>query len=140
MNILDGRGKYGILNSNSIGIEICVNSDGDYDVAYNKTIELVKHLMEKHNIPLDNVIRHYDASRKPCPRSMMDNDWKLWKEFKQKLIEAPENGVKVMIGGKLHIMDGVFQNDKNYVSIRELAETLGHEVGWDKENQTVVIK
>ena len=136
----DGRGKFGILNSNSIGIEICVNSDGDYETAYNKTIELVKYLMEKHNIPFDNVVRHYDASRKSCPRSMMDNNWKLWKEFKEKLIEVPENGVKVMIDGKLHIMDGVFQNDKNYVSVRELAETLGHEVGWDKENQTVVIK
>ena len=30
----DGRGKYGITNTNSIGIEICINSDGDYQKAY----------------------------------------------------------------------------------------------------------
>ena len=32
----DGEGKYGITNKNSIGIEICVNSDGNYAKAFQK--------------------------------------------------------------------------------------------------------
>ena len=32
------------------------------------------------------------------------------------------------------------QNDKNYVGIRELAETLGYKVDWDSKNKVVVIK
>src|SRR5699024_3878652 len=35
-------------NKNSIGIEICVNSDGNYKKAVNNAIELVKYLMKKH--------------------------------------------------------------------------------------------
>ena len=81
----DGKGKYGITNSNSIGIEICVNSDGNYDKAFEKAIELTKHLMKELNIPAERVVRHYDASRKSCPASMKSNNWSLWNEIKEKL-------------------------------------------------------
>ena len=43
----DGKGKYGITNANSVGVEICVNSDGDYQKAYAKAVELTKHLMKE---------------------------------------------------------------------------------------------
>jgi N-acetylmuramoyl-L-alanine amidase CwlA len=86
----DGRGKYGITNTNSIGIEICVNSDGDYKKAYLKAVELTKHLMKELNIPIDRVVRHYDASRKNCPASMSGNNWALWTQFKKLLTESEE--------------------------------------------------
>ena len=57
----DGKGKNGITNENSIGIEMCINSDGDFSKTYKSTIELVKYLMQKYNIPLDRIVRHYDA-------------------------------------------------------------------------------
>lgn len=81
----DGKGKYGITNSNSIGIEICVNSDGDYNIAFLKAVELTKFLMKELNIPIDRVVRHYDASRKTCPASMSANNWALWNDFKSRL-------------------------------------------------------
>lgn len=81
----DGNGKYGITNQNSIGIEICVNSDGDYTKAFNNAVELTKQLMRELNISAENVVRHYDASRKNCPASMSSNDWELWYDFKNKL-------------------------------------------------------
>lgn len=86
----DGKGKYGITNSNSIGVEICINSDGDYEKAVANTVELVKHLMEKHNIPIEKIVRHYDASRKICPRTMSNNNWERWKGFKESLQEQSE--------------------------------------------------
>ena len=84
----DGKGKYGITNQNSIGIEICVNSDGDYEKAVKKAVELVKYLMNVLDIPNENVVRHYDASRKNCPASMSDDNWAMWKEFKEKIMEC----------------------------------------------------
>lgn len=110
----DGNGKYGITNTNSISIEMCSNlkkgasasmpnHSGWYftDQVLNKTIKLAKHLMQTYNIPIERVVRHYDASRKPCPGIVGWNDGTLydesgkkigtnssekWKEFKNKLI------------------------------------------------------
>ena len=86
----DGKGKYGITNANSIGIEICVNADGDYQKAYANAIELTKYLMKELNIPLERVVRHYDASRKNCPASMSGNNWELWHDFKKILSGSEE--------------------------------------------------
>ena len=66
----DGYGKYGITNENSIGIEICINSDGNRNKAIEKTISLVQELMSELNVPIDRVVRHYDASRKSRPNTM----------------------------------------------------------------------
>ena len=105
----DGKGKYGITNQNSIGIEICVNSDGNYEKAVAKTVELVNHLMKKHNIPIDRVVRHYDASRKICPRSMSANNWDKWNEFKKSLNEKSEPANQTLY----RVMAGSFANRAN---------------------------
>ena len=81
----DGKGKYGITNGNSVGIEICINSDGDYNRAFVNAVELIKHLMKELNIPEECVVRHYDASRKNCPATMSKNNWQLWSKFKESL-------------------------------------------------------
>ncbi len=86
----DGQGKYGITNSNSVGIEMCVNSDGNYEMAFRNTVDVARKLMEELNIPLDRVVRHYDASRKNCPASMNKGDWHKWNEFKDLLKESEE--------------------------------------------------
>lgn len=82
----DGKGKNGITNENSIGIEMCINSDGDFLKTYKSTIELVKYLMQKYNIPLDRIVRHYDASGKICPNIWNQNNWEEWEKFKDELI------------------------------------------------------
>lgn len=86
----DGKGKYGITNQNSIGIEICVNADGDYGKAFKNAVELTKYLMKELGIPADRVVRHYDASRKNCPASMSQNNWAKWQEFKKLITESGE--------------------------------------------------
>ena len=97
----DGKGKYGITNQNSVGIEICVNSDGDYDKAFLNAVELTKYLMKELNIPAECVVRHYDASRKNCPASMSENSWAKWKEFKDKIMECD----KVFVDTKGHFAE-----------------------------------
>jgi N-acetylmuramoyl-L-alanine amidase len=87
----DGKGKYGITNSNSVSIEICVNEDGNYKEAYLKAVELTKILMAELNIPADRVVRHYDASRKKCPASMSSGNWAYWQDFKNRLSKNSED-------------------------------------------------
>lgn len=88
----DGNGKYGITNRNSIGIELCrVNNKVEYQTKLN-AIELIRSLMAKYNVPIDRVVRHYDASRKCCPSSMSANNWAEWYEFKNMItghVSAP---------------------------------------------------
>ena len=81
----DGHGKYGITNRNSVGIEFCINVDSDRDKTLERTAQLVRELIQELNIPIDRVVRHYDASRKNCPQSMSGNGWAQWYKFKEKL-------------------------------------------------------
>ncbi|OWZ83243.1 N-acetylmuramoyl-L-alanine amidase family protein [Natranaerobius trueperi] len=81
----DGNGKFGITNSNSIGVEICINSDGDYNKALDHTVELVKDLMSNYSIPIERVVRHFDASKKICPKTMSENNWDKWDKFRDSL-------------------------------------------------------
>lgn len=68
-------------NRNTINIEICVNPDGNYDVAKANAVELVKDLISTTGIPVERVIRHYDAKGKCCPAKMIATPL-LWDDFK----------------------------------------------------------
>lgn len=79
----DGKGKYGITNANSIGIEV-VSSGNEYTKAQKNALrELVLAIMEDYNVPAKNVVRHYDASRKICPKPYAGsaNKDKKWVEL-----------------------------------------------------------
>lgn len=91
-------------NSNSLGIELCVkktnlksksDTDKDWyftDATVNSAIELTKELMKKYNVPVSNVIRHYDVTGKICPNPFVYNHTKhTWTNFKNALIGATIN-------------------------------------------------
>lgn len=76
-------------NSNSIGIEMCCyrNNKGELDISetvINRTVELVKELMAKYNIPIGNVIRHYDVTGKNCPAPLVRDNVR-WIDFINKV-------------------------------------------------------
>lgn len=83
-------------NANSIGIELCCKTTGDpskadnnwyfTDATVNSAIELTRELMKKYNIPVENVIRHYDVTGKTCPAPFVYNNksW-TWDKFKSML-------------------------------------------------------
>lgn len=102
-NYNNGASFYGkCTNFNSIGIEVCSSNntgtmtsanDTHYyftDAVVNKTVELVKYLMQTYNIPVSNVIRHYDVTGKWCPgirgwNNESNSDSSKWNAFKAKL-------------------------------------------------------
>ena len=85
----DGKGAYGITNGNSVGVSICINSDGDYAAAWSKLVDITRWLMAELGIPAERVVRHYDASRKNCPATMSANGWAKWNVFKTSLASTP---------------------------------------------------
>lgn len=92
----DGGGQFGITNQNSIGIEGCQDTSTGKDVWHwdfhpetrKKMIALTVHLMKKYNVPIERVVRHYDASRKMCPGNWQWNNWNKWWEFKADVEKA----------------------------------------------------
>lgn len=71
-----------INNSNTIGIELCVNVDNDFNKTLENGIALTKYLMEKYAIPAQNVVRHYDVTGKICPKYMIWDKPQLWDYLK----------------------------------------------------------
>lgn len=81
----------GARNSNSLSIEMCCYrmSNGNLNITADteaRAVELAKELIKKYNIPIENVVRHYDVTRKNCPAPMV-SDKNRWENFKKKLQE-----------------------------------------------------
>ena len=100
----DGKGKYGITNSNSISIEICSNlkkgrsakygnTDGWYftEDSLNNALKLAKYLMKKYNIPKDRVVRHWDVNSKNCPGLIGWNKGYIYDDNGKKIGQNNEN-------------------------------------------------
>ena len=75
-----GDGATGPGNTQSIGIEICVNSDGDFEKAKANAAALVRLLMAEHGIPLANVVQHNHWNGKNCPATIRATPG-AWEEF-----------------------------------------------------------
>lgn len=130
----DGRGDG---NMKSIAVEIC--ESGNRERTVQNAGELVSKLLKQREWGVDRLRRHYDWSKKNCPRIFEANKWAGWKQF----IEAVENElssnkVKVRIKGKVYYMNGFLKDGRNLVPIREVAEALGHKVDW--VDNTVIIE
>ena len=81
----------GARNSNSLSIEMCCYrmSNGNLNITADteaRAVELAKELIKKYNIPIENVVRHYDVTRKNCPAPFV-KDEERWENFKKKLQE-----------------------------------------------------
>ena len=67
--------------ANSIAIEVCVNSDGDYDKALANAAWLVAHLREKYGLGRKDVKQHHDWTGKNCPTKLRASG--RWSEFRK---------------------------------------------------------
>lgn len=98
-------------NYNSASIECCVKrTDGQYEGDDNddnwyftketqeSLVWAVSKMMDELNIPIENVVRHYDVTGKICPNPYVRNNGKngnwTWNEFKQKLADYRNGGGK----------------------------------------------
>ncbi len=71
-------------NRNSIGIENChPDWNGKFnDATYNSLVELCADICKRYGINVNNIIRHYDATGKECPKYYVKNS-KEWEKLKE---------------------------------------------------------
>lgn len=120
-----------------IGIEMCVNSDGDWNRTYNNTVELAAFLLKKYNLNTDNLYRHHDITGKDCPKMMLDP--KEWQVFKDKVSKKMDE-IKLVINKELVIIDKIVKNNMIYVPVREVFEIAGAQISWDQEKKIAYIR
>ena len=95
-------------NANTISIELCCHCDGNKQSAEDPkwyfteetqraAVWLVRNLMKQLNIPVENVLRHYDIVNKICPAPYVHNNkyktsW-TWSEFLTKVSSDYAKGI-----------------------------------------------
>lgn len=84
----DGAGSG---NRKSIGIEICINADGNLTKATDNAAKLVASLCKKHNIPVNRVVQHNHWSGKNCPKLIRSGKPYSWDTFISKVKKYMEN-------------------------------------------------
>lgn len=84
-----------VTNTNSISIELCDTvRDGTYratEATLGNAAALVVELMKQYNIPLENMVRHFDVTGKLCPSYMVDAD--KWAEFKERVRQRAADNI-----------------------------------------------
>lgn len=112
-------------NRKSIGIEMCVNQDGNYEQTLRNTAELVRQLMGTYGIPLSRVVQHNHWNGKDCPQQLRKAG--RWQEFLNMVggtsVRASEY---TKLSSRLHMVK---------IPIERFRLLM-----WDKPKKTTVIK
>lgn len=83
-----GGTLYGVVtNTNSLSVELCdTRKDGVYgasEATLANAVELCRDIMDRYQIPIERVVRHFDVTGKHCPAYMMDPA--SWAAFKARI-------------------------------------------------------
>lgn len=72
-------------NKSGVGIELCVNKDGDFEKTFDNAAKLVAYLLNQYHLGLEDIKMHHDFSGKDCPHTIIRDD--RMREFKEKVKE-----------------------------------------------------
>lgn len=76
-------------NLNGISIEMCVNSDGDFEKTFDNTARLTAYLCKAYKLKLDAVKQHYDFNGKNCPLQIRTaGRWEAFLELTQAYLDT----------------------------------------------------
>lgn len=120
-------------NNYTIGIEMCVNCDGDFVKTRQTTIELTNFLLKKHNLTTDNVFRHFDITGKDCPKMMLDEQ--IWNQFLYEVKNYNENDIRLRVNTSvLNVRSGSGTNFpiKRKLKQDDVVVKIGQEGVWFK--------
>ncbi|MDR2939394.1 MAG: N-acetylmuramoyl-L-alanine amidase, partial [Clostridiales bacterium] len=143
----DGNGDG---NTKSIGIEICMNSDGNLLKATDQATELTASLCKKYGIPASNVVQHNRWSGKNCPQMLRSGEPYSWDTFISKTKAAiakldtpeiapppipvqeipPDTMVNFDFAGNNFDLPCKLIDDVNYAPTRKLLEAMGYTVNY----------
>lgn len=129
----DGKGKYGITNQNSIGIEVCNNGGPFTDAEISRLTWLVQKLMSDFGVSASHVVRHYDASRKLCPLYYAQNS-SAWNSLHAQITGGSTSSSSSSGFG------GTYKSTIDDLNVRQSASTSGRIVGQMNTGNTVVLE
>ena len=112
-------------NRKSIGIEMCVNQDGNYEQTLRNTAELVRQLMGTYGIPLSHVVQHNHWNGKDCPQQLRKAG--RWQEFLN------------MVGGT-NVRASEYTKLSSRLHMVKIPIERFRLLMWDKPKKTTVIK
>ncbi|MGL6099441.1 MAG: N-acetylmuramoyl-L-alanine amidase [Fusobacteriaceae bacterium] len=119
-------------NHSTIGIEMCVNSDGIFAVTESNTLWLIEHLCDKFKLSKENVVRHYDITGKDCPKMYISSD--SWGVFKAKINfkDYPKKDIRKVTASSLNVRVTPSTNASiaSKLSLGESVEVTGVKDGW----------
>jgi N-acetylmuramoyl-L-alanine amidase len=144
-------------NNCTIGIEMCVNADGQFPVMYRLSVELAADILHRYGWGVDRLWRHYDITGKNCPAFFVSDDvarkyigltaGQAWDQFKSDVHsllairsqkETEKNvetcTIQLTLSAKGRLLEGV-----SYLPVRAVAEAAGASVGWDPDTKKVTV-
>jgi N-acetylmuramoyl-L-alanine amidase len=145
-------------NNCTIGIEMCVNADGNFQETYRRTVELAADILKRYGWGVDRLWRHFDITGKNCPAYFVSDDFarkytgltatQAWAKFKddvqRKLVTAnpqpaqkPVDKVSIEINGKRLSVQGYLRDGVSWLPVRTVAEAVGGKVEWCEDTKQV---
>lgn len=108
-------GHAGAGAKDSIAIEICVNSDSNYDQALRNAAEVVKQLMDDNNLTTRNIVGHTYWTGKNCPAQMLGAG--RWDEFIAMCEGSASSGSSGSSGGSGGSGSGGSSKSSNFLKV-----------------------
>nr|WP_217364903.1 N-acetylmuramoyl-L-alanine amidase [Brevibacillus sp. HD1.4A] len=147
-------------NNCTIGIEMCVNADGDFWTMYKRTVELAADILKRYGWSVDRLWRHFDITGKNCPAYFVSDDYahkytglaagQAWAKFKADVQQAlvpqnpqpaqkPVDKVTVEINGTRLAAAGYLKDGVSMLPIRAVAEAVSGKVEWCAATKQVTV-
>jgi N-acetylmuramoyl-L-alanine amidase len=138
-------------NNCTIGIEMCVNADGNFQETYRRTVELAADILKRYGWGVDRLWRHFDITGKNCPAYFVSDDFarkytgltaaQAWAKFKDDVqknlvTENPQKEQKIVdkvsieINGSRLPVQGYLKDGVSWLPIRAVSEAVGAKVEW----------
>ena len=130
-----GDGTNGTGNRQSIGVEICENSDGNRAKAEANAVWLTAKLLKDYGLKIAAVKQHYDWSGKNCPRVLRGRK-DGWANFlaaveahlKPATLPKIDRTIGIHVDGKATAETGYLINNSTYVRAAYLIGLIGGQV------------
>lgn len=123
-------------NMESIGIESCINADGNYVQAVKNTAKLVAKIMKDENIPIENVKQHYNWSGKDCPQQIRAGQAGItWAKF----IDLVKAEVAPNSTSKPKKISAYYKIDTDKINIHEKAWSDSKIIASAKQNEVIFV-
>ena len=149
-------------NNYLIGIEMCVNSDGDWKKTYQNTVILVADILKRNNLSINDIYRHHDMTGKDCPRMMtryekggeeyflqfkndvsnkLNNNENNKEEVNQDMsILNTKNSIKFNYNGTPKQIENYIISETSYIKTRDIIDLFSKILNYDENNRVVDIK